>query len=179
MLLIFFIGLFLGIQPRLYIDGIVKLVTLSKRDRAREILGEIGAGLKWWLAGKLVAMVCVGGLTFLGLRLLGIGMALTLAVLAALLTFIPNFGPIIAAVPAVLIGLLEGPATALWIVGLYVAIQTVESYVITPLIQQQAVSLPPALTITSQLVMAVFVGGLGLALATPLTVVASPITLFS
>ena len=170
--LIFFIGLFLAIQPRLYIDGIVKLVTISKRDRAREILGQIGAGLKWWLAGKLVAMVCVGGLTFLGLRLLGIGMALTLAVLAALLTFIPNFGPIIAAVPAVLIGLLEGPATALWVVSLYVSIQTVESYVITPLIQQQAVSLPPALTITSQLVMAVFVGGLGLALATPLTVVA-------
>jgi predicted PurR-regulated permease PerM len=127
--------------------------------------------LQWWLIAKLIAMVFVGGLTWLGLWLLGIGMPLTLAVLAALLTFIPNLGPIIAAVPAVLIGLLDGPATAVWVVVLYVAIQTIESYILTPLLQQQAVSLPPALTITTQLVMAVFVGGIGLALATPLTVV--------
>jgi predicted PurR-regulated permease PerM len=168
---IFFTGLFLALQPRLYTEGIVKLVTIRKRDRAREVIGQIGAGLQWWLVAKVTAMVFVGGLTWLGLWLLGISMALTLAVLAALLTFIPNFGPIIAAVPAVLIGLLDGPATAVWVVVLYVAVQTIESYLITPLLQQQAVSLPPALTITTQLVMAVFVGGVGLALATPLTVV--------
>ena len=170
-IVIFFTGLFFAIQPRLYTEGMVKLVTIRKRDRAREVIGQIGAELQWWLVAKLTAMVFVGGLTWLGLWLLGLGIALTLAVLAALLTFIPNFGPIIAAVPAVLIGLLDGPATAVWVVVLYVAIQTIESYVLTPLLQQQAVSLPPALTITTQRVMAVFVGGIGLALATPLTVV--------
>jgi predicted PurR-regulated permease PerM len=70
-----------------------------------------------------------------------------------------------------MIGLLEGPTMAAWILVLYVAVQTVESYLFTPLIQQQTISLPPALTITTQLVMAVFVGGVGLALATPVTVV--------
>jgi predicted PurR-regulated permease PerM len=168
---IFFTGLFFAVQPRLYTEGIVKLVMIRKRDRAREVIGQIGAELQWWLIAKLTAMVFVGGLTWLGLWLLGIGMPLTLAVLAALLTFIPNLGPIIAAVPAVLIALLDGPATAVWVVVLYIAIQTIESYLLTPLLQQQAVSLPPALTITTQLVMAVVVGGIGLALATPLTVV--------
>lgn len=168
---IFFTGLFFAIQPRLYTEGIVKLVMIRKRARAREVIGQIGAELQWWLIAKLTAMLFVGGLTWLGLWLLGIGMPLTLAVLAALLTFIPNLGPIIAAVPAVLIALLDGPATAVWVVVLYIAIQTIESYLLTPLLQQQAVSLPPALTITTQLVMAVFVGGIGLALATPLTVV--------
>lgn len=167
---IFFTGLFFAIQPRLYTEGIVKLVMIRKRDRAREIIGQIGAELQWWLIAKLTAMLFVGGLTWFGLWLLGIGMPLTLAVLAALLTFIPNLGPIIAAVPAVLIALLDGPATAVWVVVLYIAIQTIESYLLTPLLQQQAVSLPPALTITTQLVMAVFVGAIGLALATPLTV---------
>jgi predicted PurR-regulated permease PerM len=168
---IFSTGLFFAVQPRLYTEGVVKLVVIRKRDRAREVIGQIGAELQWWLIAKLTAMVFVGVLTWLGLWLLGIGMPLTLAVLAALLTFIPNLGPIIAAVPAVLIGLLDGPATAVWVVALYVAIQTTESYLLTPLLQQQAVSLPPALTITTQLVMAFFVGGIGLALATPLTVV--------
>lgn len=168
---IFFTGLFLAAQSRLYIEGVVKLAPIERRDRAREVIGEIGAALKWWLVGKMVSMVFVGVCTWLGLWLLGVKLALTLAVLAALLTFIPNFGPIIAAVPAVLMGLLVSPMTAVWVAALYIGIQTVESYVITPLIQQQTVNLPPALTITAQLAMAVFVGGMGLALATPLTVV--------
>lgn len=168
---IFFTGLYLAAQPRLYTEGIVKLVAIAKRSRAREVIERVGAALKWWLVGKLVAMLFVGVLSWLGLLLLGVDMALTLAVLAALLTFIPNFGPIIAAVPAVLIGLLDSPMTALWVVVLYVMVQTVESYLVTPVIQQQTVSLPPALTITTQLTMAVFVGGIGLALATPATVV--------
>lgn len=171
LVVILFTGLFFAAQPRLYTEGIVKLVMIPKRDRAREVIGQIGAKLQWWLIAKVTAMVFVGGLTWLGLWLLEIDMSLTLAVLAALLTFIPNLGPIIAAVPAVLIGLLDSPATAVWIVLLYVAIQTFESYLLTPMLQQQAVSLPPALIITAQLVMAVFVGSIGLALATPLTVV--------
>jgi predicted PurR-regulated permease PerM len=168
---IFFTGLFLAAQPRLYTEGLVSLVAIRKRDRAREVISQIGGQLQGWLVAKVIAMVFVGVLTWLGLWLLGIGMSLTLAVLAALLTFVPNLGPIIAAVPAVLIGLLDSPTTAMWVALLYVAVQTIESYVLTPLLQQKAVSLPPALTITAQLIMAGFVGGMGLALATPLTVV--------
>jgi predicted PurR-regulated permease PerM len=169
---VFFIGLYLAAQPRMHIDGIARLVPPHKRDRTREVMGKIGAALRWWLMGKLVAMVFVGVLVWLMLLLLGLPFALTLAVIAALLTFVPNFGPIISAVPAVLIALLDSPMTAVWVVVLFTAIQTVESYILTPVIQQSVVALPAALTITTQLMLGVFVGGIGLALATPLTLVA-------
>jgi predicted PurR-regulated permease PerM len=169
---VFFIGLFLASQPRVYLDGIVRLLPVRKRGRARDVLAQVGTALWWWLLGKLMSMAIIGMLTWLGLWAIGIEMAAALAVLAALLTFIPNFGPIIAAVPAVLAGLLQSPTTAMWVFVLYVAVQTVESYLITPLIQQRVVSLPPALTITAQLLMGLFAGGLGLALATPLTAAA-------
>lgn len=168
---VFFTGLYLAAQPRMYSDGITRLVPPDKRGRARDVMERIGAALRWWLMGKLVAMVFVGVLVWLVLLLLGLPFALTLAVIAALFTFIPNFGPIISAVPAVLIGLLDSPMTAVWVVVLFTAIQTVESYILTPVIQQRTVALPAALTITTQLMLGAFVGGIGLALATPLTLV--------
>jgi predicted PurR-regulated permease PerM len=115
-----------------------------------------------------MAMTVVGVLTWLGLWLIGVPLAVVLGLIAALLAFIPNIGPIIAAVPAVLLALSEGPTTALLVVGVYVAVQSLESYVITPLIQQEQVSLPPALIISMQLLMGVLFGILGLALATPM-----------
>ena len=169
---VFFIGLYLAAQPRMYIGGLTRLVPPARRCRAGEVVVKVGAALRWWLLGKLVAMVFVGVLVWLMLLLLGLPFAVTLGVIAAVFTFIPNFGPVISAVPAVLVGLLDGPATAVWVVVLFTAIQVVESYILTPLIQQQTVSLPAALTITTQLIMGVFVGGVGLALATPLTLVA-------
>ena len=168
---VFFIGLYLAAQPRMYLDGLVRLVPLDKRDRARDVTGQIGTALKWWLMGKLVAMVFVGVLVWLMLLLFGLPFALTLAAIAALFTFIPNFGPIISAVPAVLIALLDSTTTAVWVGVLFTAIQAVESYILTPVVQQSTLALPAALTITTQLMLGVFAGGVGLALATPLTLV--------
>jgi predicted PurR-regulated permease PerM len=112
----------------------------------------------------------IGVLTALGLWLLGVELALTLGLLAALLTFIPNLGPVLALVPAVLLALMHSPTRALYVTLLYLAIQTVESYVLTPLVQRRTVSLSPALTITAQVALGVLLGGLGLVLATPLTI---------
>ena len=166
-LVVSFVGLYLAAQPTMYLDGVTRLVPLERRDRAREVMGRIGTALRWWLLGKLVAMVFVGVLVWLMLLLLGLPFALTLGVIAALFTFIPNFGPVVSAIPAVLVALLDSPMTAVWVVVLFTAIQGVESYILTPLIQQQTVSLPAALTITAQLVLGVFAGGIGLAVATP------------
>jgi predicted PurR-regulated permease PerM len=110
-------------------------------------------------------------LTWLGLTLLGVPLALILAVLAGLLAFIPNIGPVIAAVPAVLLSLLEGPQMALYVALLYIGVQTVESYLITPFIQRRTVSLPPALTIAAQFLLGMQAGGFGLFVATPLAAV--------
>jgi predicted PurR-regulated permease PerM len=165
-----FVGLFLAAESKLYANGLVQLIPVSKRPRAREVLDAIGHALQWWLIGKLSAMTIVGVFTTLGLWLLGVQLALTLGLIAALLTFIPNVGPILAVVPAALLALLEGPMRPLYVVALYLAVQTVESYLLTPLILRHTVSLPPTLTIVAQMLMAVLFGGLGLVLATPLTV---------
>lgn len=170
--LMFFVGVYLAAQPRLYEEGLLRLVPPAGRPRGRQVLARLGVALRRWLMGQMVAMLFVGVLVWAALAALGLPFALSLAVLAAVLTFIPNFGPLLALVPAVLVGLMEGgPATALWVVGLYTAIQVVESYILTPSIQQSAVALPAAVTITAQVALGVFVGGVGLALATPLTVV--------
>lgn len=168
-LVILFTGLYLAADPETYRRGIVRLAPARHRARAREVLDETGNTLLWWLIGKLISMTLVGVLTFLGLWLLDIPLALTLALIACALTFIPNFGPILSAAPAVLLALSQGVTTAGYVIALYVAVQTVESYLVTPLIQQRTVSLPPALTLGMQIIFGVLAGAAGLALATPLT----------
>jgi predicted PurR-regulated permease PerM len=98
-------------------------------------------------------------------------MAFTLALIAGLLNFIPNFGPLIAMIPGVLIALMQGPTTALLVAGLYILVQMLESNVITPQIQKRLINIPPALIIIAQLLMGVLTGGWGLVLAMPLMVI--------
>lgn len=166
-----FVGVYVAAQPELYLDGALRLFPAARRPRARLIAEQCGTTLQWWLVGMFASMTIIGIATWIGLSILGVPLALVLAVLAAVFTFIPNFGPILAAVPAILLGLTQGFATALWVTGLYVAIQAVESNAITPLIQRRAVSLPPALTIVAQMAMGALAGLLGVILATPLMAV--------
>ena len=169
-LIIVAIGIYLSINPDLYVDGLVRLVPQRKRPRTREVLAEQGHTLRWWLLGRFSSMVVVGVLTWIGLLLLGLPLAFTLAIIAAALSFVPNIGPILSAIPAILVGLSVSPMMAISVTGVYVLVQTVESYLITPFIQQRAVAMPPALLLLVQLVMGVWVGIVGIFLATPLTV---------
>jgi predicted PurR-regulated permease PerM len=145
---------------------------VAGRNRADAVLREIVDVLRWWLIGKILSMILVGVLTTVGLWALDVPLALTFGLLAAALTFIPNFGPVLSVVPPAILALAEDPTRALQVGALYLAIQAVESYAITPLIQRRTVSMPPALTITSRIVLGVLVGGIGLAVATPLTAAA-------
>ncbi|RPH44446.1 MAG: AI-2E family transporter [Burkholderiales bacterium] len=163
------VGLFLAAGPGVYVGGLMRLVPPARRHRTGEVLEAVQASLSAWLLAKIVAMLAIGVLTTLGLWLIGIDLALILGVVAALLSFIPNVGPIIALVPAALIGLVDGPDTLLYVVALYVGIQTVESYLLTPLLQKRMVELPPALTIGVQVVLSVIAGAAGLIFAAPLT----------
>jgi predicted PurR-regulated permease PerM len=165
---VLFLGIFLAWQPRAYAEGFTRLFPQRRRKRAREVLDAIGHVLKRWLVGQMVLMAIVGTLTGIGLALLGVPFALPLALFAGLSEFVPYVGPIVAAIPAVLVGFAEGPQLALWVAGLYVAIQSIESYVLTPLIQHRAVFLPPALLLFSQVVLGVTAGPLGVIVATPL-----------
>ena len=134
-------------------------------------MDKLGETLINWLLGKLFSMTVVGVLTALGLWALGIPLIGVLSLLAGLLSFIPNFGPILALIPAVLVALLEGPDQALYVAGLYVLVQAVESNLITPLVQQRLIEMPPALILVAQVLMGTLVGGLGVMLATPVVAI--------
>ncbi len=163
------IALYLAADPRPYIEGTVRLFPPAHRDRAREILFAMGHTLRWWLFGKAISMVIVGVAVFIGLALIGVPMAGALALIAALLDFIPNIGPLLALLPAALFALLQGPTQVFYVVLLYGVIQTVEAYVLTPMIERRTVELPPALTLVALLVAALLFGWLGLLLAAPAT----------
>jgi predicted PurR-regulated permease PerM len=120
------------------------------------------------MVGQLISMTAVGLLSYVGLSLLGVPLALTLAVVAFLLTFIPFIGPLLSAIPVVLVAFSAGATTALYALLLYSAIQMLEGYVLTPNVQRRSVALPPALTIAAQVLLGVLVGALGVVLATPL-----------
>jgi len=166
------VGAYLAADPRLYTSGLLRLVPPAGRARAREVLTQLGSTLRRWLVGRLVLMAANALLTWVGLSLLGVPLALTLGLLAGLLNFVPNVGPVAAAVPAVLLALTQSPEQAVYVLLLYVVLQSVDGYVFTPLVQKRTVALPPALTITAQVLFGVLLGGAGVVLATPLTAAA-------
>ncbi len=168
---ILFIGIFFTVSPKLYTETMVELVPKKGQEKAEEVLKKLGKQLRNWLKGKLFSMLIVFVLTAIGLAIIGMPLWLVLALLAGLISFIPNFGPLIALIPAVLVGLLQSPQTAALVVGLYVLIQFIESNFITTLIQKKLINMPPALIIIAQLIMGALTGSWGLVLATPITVI--------
>lgn len=171
LVIVLFLGLYLAAEPGLYTGGVVRLVPKARRQRARQVLATLYETLEWWLVARFASMAVIGVLTWIGLAALGIPLAFLLAVLAAVLTFIPYLGPVLSALPPALLALTESPMKALWVVVLFLAIQTVESYLVTPLIERKAVRLPPALTVTAQVLITVVAGPIGLLLASPLVAV--------
>ncbi|MDP9310819.1 MAG: AI-2E family transporter [Chloroflexota bacterium] len=169
--IVLFIGIYLAADPGLYRRGIVRLIPRPKRDRGRDVLDALGYTLRWWLVGRLSVMAINGLLTALGLWLLGIPLPVVLGLMTAVLNFIPNIGPFLAAIPAVLLAFTFGLTKALYVALLYLAVQNLEGFVLTPLIQQRTVSLPPVLVITAQILMGIMFGFLGVLLAVPLTAV--------
>jgi predicted PurR-regulated permease PerM len=171
LLILILLAIYFAVEPRFYVDGIVRLFPIASRDAASRVFEQIGTVLTWWLVGKVGSMLFVGIVTWIALSILGVPMALTLGLIAGLLSFIPNFGPILSAIPAVLIAFVESPMSAVYVVIILIGVQIVESNIVTPLIERETIELPPGLTIVFQLGLATLVGGLGLVLATPLLAV--------
>lgn len=167
---IVFIGLFAAFEPSIYRKGLMRLIYPSQRPRIAELLGTLKYRMSWWLIGRLSSMTAIGVLSGMGLWALNIPMAFTLGLLAAMLSFIPYLGPVMSAVPALLVAFSQSPISMLHVAILYVAIQFLESYVITPLIQREAVSIPPALLLAVQVWLGLFAGLIGLLVAEPLIV---------
>ncbi|MCB8988775.1 MAG: AI-2E family transporter [Ardenticatenaceae bacterium] len=164
---ILFIGLYLAFEPDKYVNGFIKLLPQASRRRAGVVLDEVAYTLRWWLVGRFASMTVIGVLSVIGLLLLGIPLAFILGVVAGLLTFIPIIGPALALIPATLVAFTVSPQKALYVFLLYMGIQVLESYFITPIIQRKAVALPPVLLIMSQVVLGLFLGLTGIAVAAP------------
>lgn len=164
-------GIYLAAQPAVYRDGFLALVPKSRRKLAQETMVEIGVALRRWLVARLIAMVIIGVLTTAGLSVIGLPSSLALGLFAGLAEFIPLVGPIIAAIPILLMALGQSPEMALWALALLIVVQQLESNVITPLLQQQAIALPPALSLFSVIAGGLLFGPIGVLLAGPLTVI--------
>jgi predicted PurR-regulated permease PerM len=171
LLVVIFAGIYLATQPNFYRMGAIKLVPPARRKIAAEAMLESERALRLWLKGQAIAMVVVGLLTGAGLWMLGMPSAFVLGLAAGLLEFIPFAGPIIAAVPAVLLALAVSPELTLWVVLLYLAVQQFEGNLLTPLVQQYAVDLPGVVLLFSLIGFGSLFGTLGVILAAPLAVV--------
>ena len=166
--LMLLLAIYLASEPKTYIKGFTKLFPQERRKRMREILYQIGETLSWFLIGKGASMLFIGIVTWIGLYFIGVPLALTLGLIAGLLSFIPNFGPILSAVPAILLAFIDSPISALYTLILFVGVQLIESNLVTPMIERRTVELPPVLTIVSQLALTILFGAVGLILATPI-----------
>lgn len=171
LVVILMVGIYAAVAPDEYRSGIENLFPRRHRGRVREVLHGVSRGLWHWLLGQLFAMVGVGLATTLGLWLLGIPLAIVLGMLAGVLNFIPLLGPILSAIPAILVAFAQSPADALYVAFLFFGVQQLEGNVLTPLAQHSAVKLPPATILASLLVFGVLFGPMGILLATPLAVV--------
>jgi predicted PurR-regulated permease PerM len=168
LILILAISIYVAINPGLYHAGLMHLFPHRDRRRAGEVLSAIATTLRRWLVSQLIAMVVIGVVTTVALLLIGVRAAVALGVIAGLLEFVPYVGPILSAVPAVAMALLDGPDKALWVVLAYTAIQQAENHILIPLLMKEGVDLPPVVTILAQAAFALVLGFLGLLVAVPL-----------
>lgn len=170
-LFVLVLSIMLLANPALYRQGFILLFPSFYRHRAEGILEQCNVALGGWATGILFNMTVIAMFSGIGLWILQVPLALANAILAGLLTFIPNVGPTLSAIPPAALALLDAPWKAIAVLILYVVIQQLESNILTPLVMEKQVSLPPAVTLASQVIFASFFGFLGLFLALPLIIV--------
>ncbi|WP_210357737.1 AI-2E family transporter [Sphingomonas beigongshangi] len=163
------LGLFLAIEPGVYERGLQWLVPTDARPEFARTIRRMGVTLRKLLAGRLVGMAFEGVFTGIALAMGGVPMAMLLGIIAGILAFIPNIGAIITGVLMVAVGFSAGTHTGIWALVTYLVVQTIDGYVVVPMVARRTVDLPPALTLGTQIMASALFGILGLALADPMT----------
>jgi predicted PurR-regulated permease PerM len=167
--LLLFLAIYIGAEPEVYRRWMMSVVPAASRAQTRRVFDEISTVLRKWLVTQLVAMVVIGTVSFIALLLLDVKAAFALAFLAGLLEFIPSVGPLLSAVPAVLMAFVDSPEKALAVVVVYWGIQFLENNLLIPYLMRGGMDLPPAITLIAQTLMTLVFGFLGLMVAVPLT----------
>lgn len=168
---VLFIGIYGALQADIYVAGAIRLFPLERRARMERVGHRVIADLQRWLAGVSISAAFIGISTGLAVWALDVPLPLSIGLLAGLLSYIPNVGPILTVIPAGLLALTVSPFTALAVVGIYSGVQLLESYLLSPLVQERAVRVPPGLLLFAQVLLGILFGLLGVALAAPLLAV--------
>ena len=163
------IGLFVAMEPRLYEGGLQWMVPRDMRPRFAGTIEQMATTLRRLLAGRLFGMALEGAMTGIALAIAGVPMAMVLGIITGILAFVPNIGAITSGVLMVAVGFSAGMHTGLAATGIYVFIQALDGYVVIPMVARRTVDLPPALTLSSQILAGTLFGLLGLTLADPMT----------
>jgi predicted PurR-regulated permease PerM len=167
-IIMLFVAVFVAVDPGMYHRGLMHLFPHPARGRAGEVLSATATTLRRWLLMQMICMLVIGVVTTIVLLLLGVKGAIALGIIAAILEFIPFMGPILSAVPAVGMALLDGPEKVVYVILAYIGIQQLEGVVLQPLLMKEGLELPPVMTILGQALFSLVFGFLGLLLAVPL-----------
>jgi predicted PurR-regulated permease PerM len=165
------LGLFFAAHPGAYRDGVLRLVPVTRRERVRDVTDEMGQMLRSWLLSQLARSIVVAVVLWLVLQVLGVPGAPLLGLQAGVANFVPYLGPLIAALPIALAAMPLGLSSLAWVMAIYFCIQTIEGFVVAPLIQKEAVDVPPAWTLFAIVLLGAMFGIMGVALAAPLLAV--------
>jgi predicted PurR-regulated permease PerM len=168
LVIVFSLSIYFSAEPVMYYNGIRRAIPEEHREKLDACAASVAQILRWWVLAKLISMTLVGILISIGLWIVGVPLAGTLGIIAAVMTFIPNVGPLISVIPAALLALAISPTKGLLALLVFAIVFTLEGYVVTPLLERNIVRLPPALTLTMQLLLAAVAGPVGVALAAPL-----------
>jgi len=167
LLFIAFITLYFAIDPELYQKGLIHLLPLDKRSQGELLLRRLASSIRWFLLGRFASMLAVGTLTTILLLAFDIPLAVALGIITGTLTFVPYLGPIVSTVPVVLVAVVQSPDNVFLILLLYVGIQLLEGYVLTPVFQKMTVYVPPAMTLIAEILLGIVFGTLGIVMAAP------------
>lgn len=168
LLLIIIIGIYLAYEPRIYERGVAWMLPIGRREEFLLTASQMGTTMRRLMAGRLIGMVFEGVFTWALLAWYGVPMAVLLGILTGLLAFIPNLGALISGALMVLVGFSGGTDMGLYTLFVYFLVQNFDGYVIIPMIARKTVDLAPALVLSTQLIMGILFGIMGLFLADPM-----------
>jgi len=167
--LMVFLAMYIGAEPEVYRGWLLSVVPATSRAQVRLVLAEIAKVLRKWLVTQMIAMVVIGVVSMIVLLILGVKAPFALAFIAGLFEFIPTVGPVLSAVPAILMAFVDSPEKALAVLVAYWGIQFVENNLLIPYLMRGEMDLPPAITLVAQALMTLVFGFVGLMVAVPLT----------
>jgi predicted PurR-regulated permease PerM len=171
LLIVIFLSIYFVADPDPHWRGVLRLVPISYRPRAREILLSLDYTLRQFLQTQIILMILTGTLTTIAMLVLGLPLAGVLGVISGLFSFVPNFGPLLALVPVLAVTIINSPEKVLLVVLVYFGIQFIVGQVVAPLLLGSEIQLPPAIILLSQIIFGIFFGFLGLLLSVPLAAI--------